>query len=569
MCLNKEEDIHQPKAGQPLAETLEGGIKCGFVVGILATVLILGSALSTQAATCNQGVEFTAFMTDGTVGQQVRDLQTTLKCLGYFPSEIDATGYYGPVTIDSVEKFQSAHGIDSVGYVGPQTRAALNGNPTSCVTPVSPPPAPTPEPEPTPALPTTINVGCGDQSPIVDNMTLEAVSQQVRDLQTALKCLGYFPADTDPTAYYGPVTQESVRKFQSAHGIEANGNVGPATRDQINSSPKPYTSPAPVPAPEPTPSPEPQEPGIIAYQDPNYQGRSESFDIGSESDLRNTLIGNDTISSIKIFGGAVVQLFEHINLRGTVEVLSQSDSNLIDNLIQNDNISSFRVARHADQLPDPTPEPEPEPPPAPPTTINVGCGEQSPIVDNMSLGAISQQVRDLQTALKCLGYFPADTNPTAYYGPVTQASVRKFQSAHGIEVNGNVGPATRDQINSSPKPYIAPAPEPEPTPTPEPTPEPTPNPEPEPIPPPTPNPNPSECTRELNFTRFLIIGDTGSEIKELQTLLQCLGYYSTGAGTSTTFDSLTQEAVKQFQSAKGIPVVGYVGLSTRNALNQY
>jgi len=36
------------------------------------------------------------------------------------------TGYYGPLTAAAVRKFQSAHGIDQVGVVGPITRARLN-----------------------------------------------------------------------------------------------------------------------------------------------------------------------------------------------------------------------------------------------------------------------------------------------------------------------------------------------------------------------------------------------------------------------------------------------------------
>jgi hypothetical protein len=68
---------------------------------------------------------FSSFLNVGTVGNEVRELQKLLKQLGYFtyPS---ITGYFGPVTTQAVKDFQRANNIISVGYIGPQTRAALN-----------------------------------------------------------------------------------------------------------------------------------------------------------------------------------------------------------------------------------------------------------------------------------------------------------------------------------------------------------------------------------------------------------------------------------------------------------
>ncbi|MBU1092217.1 peptidoglycan-binding protein [Patescibacteria group bacterium] len=69
--------------------------------------------------------QFTSFLTIGSIGDEVRRLQQKLKDLGYFnyPS---ITGYFGPVTAEAVKVFQSANGIEMVGYVGPKTRQALN-----------------------------------------------------------------------------------------------------------------------------------------------------------------------------------------------------------------------------------------------------------------------------------------------------------------------------------------------------------------------------------------------------------------------------------------------------------
>jgi len=63
-------------------------------------------------------------MHNGSTGQNVSDLQSTLKKLGYFKTNV--TGYYGPVTEAAVVKFQRDFGVSATGYTGPATRSMLN-----------------------------------------------------------------------------------------------------------------------------------------------------------------------------------------------------------------------------------------------------------------------------------------------------------------------------------------------------------------------------------------------------------------------------------------------------------
>ncbi|MDK2934845.1 MAG: hypothetical protein PWQ67_2735 [Clostridia bacterium] len=58
----------------------------------------------------------------------------------------------------------------------------------------------------------------------------------------------------------------------------------------------------------------------------------------------------------------------------------------------------------------------------------------------LKVGARGEIVRNLQLELKKLGYF--HVNATGYYGPITQASVIKFQKDKGLLVDGIVGPQT-------------------------------------------------------------------------------------------------------------------------------
>jgi hypothetical protein len=70
----------------------------------------------------------------GMKDQDVVTLQNLLKELGYFPANIESTGYYGAISVKAVRDFQLAKGIISsikglgAGRCGPLTRAFINNN---------------------------------------------------------------------------------------------------------------------------------------------------------------------------------------------------------------------------------------------------------------------------------------------------------------------------------------------------------------------------------------------------------------------------------------------------------
>jgi peptidoglycan hydrolase-like protein with peptidoglycan-binding domain len=76
-------------------------------------------------------------MLDRTVGSQgpdVMELQKLLVSKGYLIAV--PTGYFGPMTMIALQKFQAASGIvPASGYLGPLTRAKLNA-------PIAPPGVP-------------------------------------------------------------------------------------------------------------------------------------------------------------------------------------------------------------------------------------------------------------------------------------------------------------------------------------------------------------------------------------------------------------------------------------------
>lgn len=71
---------------------------------------------------------FTLNMKLGDNNSEVMELQKYLQKLGYYPMNISTPGNFGPITRDSVIKFQLARGLVGDGVVGPKTLLELNKN---------------------------------------------------------------------------------------------------------------------------------------------------------------------------------------------------------------------------------------------------------------------------------------------------------------------------------------------------------------------------------------------------------------------------------------------------------
>jgi peptidoglycan hydrolase-like protein with peptidoglycan-binding domain len=85
-----------------------------------------GTAGTTNVTTpvATSALDITATLSLGSTGDEVTQLQEFLQTQGFytFPT---VTGYFGSVTEAAVKAYQRSQGIDPIGIVGPQTRAAL------------------------------------------------------------------------------------------------------------------------------------------------------------------------------------------------------------------------------------------------------------------------------------------------------------------------------------------------------------------------------------------------------------------------------------------------------------
>ncbi|NLJ66067.1 MAG: hypothetical protein GX340_01990 [Clostridiales bacterium] len=158
---------------------------------ILVAGSILISAVPVQAATYS-------VLRVGSRGQAVSRLQQTLKNKGYFTYP-KITGYYGTITRDAVIRFQKDYGLYVDGIAGQKTQTALYEG----------------------------SAGSGYKGTLRFGM----YNERVRELQNALKALGYFKGTA--TGYYGHVTENAVIAYQIDYGLRIDGIAGPQTQNAL------------------------------------------------------------------------------------------------------------------------------------------------------------------------------------------------------------------------------------------------------------------------------------------------------------------------------------------------
>lgn len=192
-----------------------------YELGYLATEdLVTGKFGDTTEAAVIKLQEVNGITTDGKVGHQTLDLlyseeikpnmlvygdksevvlaaQKRLKTLGYLTTEPDGT--YGLDTSIAVKQFQSKNDLVVDGYLGPTTRLTLNGS-----------------------------------EAIPNGLTLGDQGDNVQRVQQLLNKYGYL-SSANTTGYFGEVTEQAVKKFQSNNGLSSDGSVGMLTMAKLTS----------------------------------------------------------------------------------------------------------------------------------------------------------------------------------------------------------------------------------------------------------------------------------------------------------------------------------------------
>ncbi len=158
----------------------------------LSSIMGDGFAISSDRFVENDDVNADTFY-PGDKGGEISKIQQRLKDLQYY-DYLSITGYYGPVTTKSIERFQRTNDLGQDGVAGPITLALLYSDDARyfCLYP-------------------------GDRG------------SDVESLQTRLQELGFYTYGRI-TGYFGSVTEAALKAFQIQNGLIGDGKAGKNTR---------------------------------------------------------------------------------------------------------------------------------------------------------------------------------------------------------------------------------------------------------------------------------------------------------------------------------------------------
>jgi peptidoglycan hydrolase-like protein with peptidoglycan-binding domain len=175
-----------------------------------------------------------------------------------------------------------------------------------------------------------------------------------------------------------------------------------------------------------------------------------------------------------------------------------------------------------------------------PPASNSAVNEQATSNPNSGItlkrGVRSPQVKTLQEQLRVAGYFFADSS--GFYGPVTEAAVKRFQEAHGIKPDGVAGPSTVSKLPSVGVGFGE-----DETPA-----------------------RPTSTSAPKVSRDNLIKGDRGEDVRRMQQQLKKAGFLE--GKIDGVFGTMTEEAVLRFQEANYLATSGVAGPTTLVKLAQ-
>jgi len=170
----------------------------------------------------------------GSQGDNVRLMQTYLNAIARTHPSIGTLvvdGIYGPRTQAAVREFQRIFGLTQDGIIGRDTWYRivdefnlLQNTPTPPPPPLPPPPPPPPPPPTGPPFPgTSLRVGSRGEN----------VRTMQRMLNNIARVYPIIPGNLTEDGIFGPITEASVRAFQTFFGLTADGIIGPITWGRI------------------------------------------------------------------------------------------------------------------------------------------------------------------------------------------------------------------------------------------------------------------------------------------------------------------------------------------------
>lgn len=384
-------------------------------------------------------------------GDDVKEVQKRLNSLGYSVGSVD--GYFGQNSDTAVRAFQKANELTVDGSVGPGTWNKLFSSSA--------------KPNKTRALYLT--------SP-------QMYGYDVKQVQSRLNAIAYNCGAVD--GYFGISTDASVSRFQEVNGLTVDGSVGPATREKLfSTNAKPNIS-----------SSNGYERALYLtspqmYGDDIKYVQNKLNSLGYNCGEANGYFGQNTKNAVMnmqaknyldvdgsvgpatwkiLFSSSVISNFGTSNgykralyltspqMNGDDVILLQKRLNKLGFNCGDANgyfgpntksaVEAFQRANNLDIDGS-----------AGPVTWGVlfshrpntgGSSEQwTRALYYTSPQMYGEDIKKVQKRLNTLDFNCGNAN--GYFGPNTDAAVRSFQGANGLDVDGSVGPATWGKLFST------------------------------------------------------------------------------------------------------------------------
>lgn len=243
-------------------------------------------------------------------------------------------------------------------------------------------------------------------------------SSEVTTLQQRLQKLGYFKSNV--TGYFGPLTKQAVMQYQRAKGLAPDGAVGDKTQallDEHQESSAAEESSHPM--------------WKVGDRDGKVKEIQNNLAMAGYPSSTNGVFDQETADAVRLFQQAKGLQVDGIVGKQTLAALSGKTEN------------------------ESTPAPQNEPTPAPKKNIRWDAIEEptQPVTEESTktawqLGDRGARVSEIQKNLAAAGF---NKGSDGLFDQETQASVRQFQQARGLKVDGIVGKETLAALSENPK----------------------------------------------------------------------------------------------------------------------
>jgi peptidoglycan hydrolase-like protein with peptidoglycan-binding domain len=241
----------------------------------------------------------------------------------------------------------------------------------------------------------------------------------VRHVQQKLKSVGFYQAPI--TQVYDTRTENAVRRFQDAAGLDVTGIAGATTLQKLETW---HSSDADA------------RNDLRKFSTVSYETKKPSAETSKANNHQSSgfLKKGDEGAEVRV-------LQEKLRVAG----FYYGNSNGVFGPITEEAVKQFQEAYnlHVDGVVGPATQQK-----LPPAGVGNGqeTTKQPTDDDNLRLGDRGEAVRVLQAQLIKAKYLEGD--PNGYYGPYTADAVKRFQAANYLTVSGVAGPTTRAKLYS-------------------------------------------------------------------------------------------------------------------------